>query len=302
MKNLFPCFLLSIALFACDGGKQNQTSESTDTTAVGQQPGVSLSEAWSTDTVFRTPESVLYDKDNDVLYVSNINGQDPSAKDGNGFISKLSTSGEVIELEWATGLDAPKGMGVSDGSLYVTDIDRLVVISLETGEITGTYPVEGASFLNDVAVGDDGTVYFSGSESGKVFQFQNGEVSPFMEESVPGPNGLFVENGQLLVLSNGNQVMKSIDLENLEIDSLVSYTGHGDGLVPAGNDDYIISNWEGEVYYLSAEKELTRILDTKNENINAADIDYIVDENLLLVPTFFDNRVVAYQLQTEEAI
>ena len=103
-----------------------------------------------------------------MLYVSNVNGP-PLDKDGNGFISKLSPEGEIEELEWITGLNAPKGMIMDGDKLYVTDIDRLVEIDPETGKIVGTYPAEGAIFLNDPAVGPDSTVYVSDIAGRKIF-------------------------------------------------------------------------------------------------------------------------------------
>jgi hypothetical protein len=89
------------------------------------------------------PESAHFDEARDALYVSNINGE-PTAKDGNGYISRVSPNGQMLEAKWVTGLDAPKGL-VSDGAtLYVSDIDRLVAIDIEAGEISGTWPAEGA--------------------------------------------------------------------------------------------------------------------------------------------------------------
>ena len=41
----------------------------------------------------------------------------------------------MLEREWATGLDAPKGMALANGQLYVADIDRLVEIDPATGKI-----------------------------------------------------------------------------------------------------------------------------------------------------------------------
>ena len=67
--------------------------------------------AWQTTTSFEQPESVVLANDGQYLFVSNVNG-DPSQADGNGYISTLSLSGEIMEQQWLTGLDAPKGMAV----------------------------------------------------------------------------------------------------------------------------------------------------------------------------------------------
>jgi hypothetical protein len=39
------------------------------------------------------------------------------------------------------------------------------------------------------------------------------------------------------------------------------------------------------------------LMDTSARKINAADFEYIPGENLVIVPTFFCNRIVAYQLR-----
>src|ERR1700704_2671812 len=80
------------------------------------------------------PESVLFDPTANILYVSNVAG-DAAGKDGKGFISRLSLDGKVLDLEWATGLDAPKGLAQVGDKLYVSDIDSLVAIDIKTGAI-----------------------------------------------------------------------------------------------------------------------------------------------------------------------
>ncbi|MCB0668742.1 MAG: hypothetical protein KDC80_23120, partial [Saprospiraceae bacterium] len=61
-------------------------------------------------------------------------------------------------------------------------------------------------------------------------------------------------------------------------------------------DSYLISNWNGEVYEITADWKKHMLLDTKSMNKNAADIEVIAAKNLLLVPTFFGNTVAAYNI------
>ena len=110
-----------------------------------------LTPKWTTEATLRVPESVLLDSKNNVLYVSSIDGT-PETKDGNGFISQVTLDGKIKNLKWATGLDAPKGMGLFNNNLYVADISRLVTIDTKTGKVTQTLEIEGAKFLNDVTV------------------------------------------------------------------------------------------------------------------------------------------------------
>ena len=74
----------------------------------------------------------------DFIYVSNVNG-DPTAKDGNGYISKLYKSGEVCTNKFIEGLNAPKGMVIVNEVLYVTDIDKVLGFEVNSGKKTFEY-------------------------------------------------------------------------------------------------------------------------------------------------------------------
>ena len=95
----------------------------------------SVTKLWETDTLLKVPESVLFDADNNVLYVSNIDGTDGWAKDGKGSIAKVGLDGKIIAVEWVTGLNAPKGLGMYKGKLLAADIDEIVVIDIKKGAI-----------------------------------------------------------------------------------------------------------------------------------------------------------------------
>jgi DNA-binding beta-propeller fold protein YncE len=257
-----------------------------------------LTQLWASDTLLRTPESVLYDRQREVIYVANVN-LNPWEKDGNGFISRMDLQGNITDLRWVDGLNGPKGMGILDGSLFVADIDEVIEIDLESASIKNRYPVAGTPTLNDITVGN-GSVFISGSDSNKVFELKDGVVQEILDEDFGRPNGLYWEPQRLLMLTSNSSMLKSIDLETGKITDLVGELGHGDGIVPDGNGGYLASSWGGELFYISPDWTRTQLLDTREDEINAADIDYIVDQNLVLVPTFFDNRVVAYRFTIDD--
>ena len=152
---------------------------------------------------FAMPESVIWDGTAKQLYVSNING-DPGAKDANGYISKLSVEGKVIAEKWVTGLDAPKGMAIHKGRLYVSDIDRLVVVDVKTGKIVKTYAAPGAKFLNDVAVDASGVVYVSDMMDGSIWRQSGARFDKWLADpQLENPNGLKVDGGRLVVAAWG---------------------------------------------------------------------------------------------------
>lgn len=294
MKNFF-IVILSFVLFSC-----NTSSKKTEKQAVIEEPTakVELKLLWESDTLVRTPESVLIH--DDLLFVSNIN-QGPWEKDGNGFISKMDKSGNIVELKWLEGLSAPKGMGISGSSFFVADIDELVEANLETGEIINRYPVEGEPQLNDVTVGKDGIVYVSGSGSQKIYKLENGSLNPIFEgEEGERFNGLFWEEDRLLLVTSGSSLFKEIPWESMEAKVISENMGHGDAICPVGDGSYITTSWAGAVFHVSADEIVTKLLDTEALEENAADADFCIEEQILYLPTFYKNRVKAYKLVKTE--
>ena len=135
-------------------------------------------------------ESVVQDPATGSIYVSNIAGA-IMQKDGNGFIARLRPDGTIIAREWVKGLNAPTGMALHDRTLYVADVDELVEINVASGEIVNRYPAKGAIFLNDVAVGEDGTVYASDTPMNTIWRLKDGTFEPWLaNDDLNGPNGL----------------------------------------------------------------------------------------------------------------
>ena len=291
MKKL--SYLLAAAvLVACQSGKK------TEETAAEEAPAttVSLVKKWESDTTLTTAESVYFDATNQFLYVSCIGGVPPDAKDGDGFIAKLALDGTIIDTQWVTDMHAPKGMGMVGNLLYVTNIDEVLEIDVNSGEITNRFTVEGAQFLNDITVDATGALYISDSNTNKIFTLSNGVVALWTEDSaLGGPNGLLAEDGRLMLASFGAGKFSTISLADKSVQMVVDSIPGGDGVV-ALDGDYFVSNWNGEVYYVTEDWKKTRLLDTKAIGANAADIGIIADQNLLLVPTFFGNTVAAYDI------
>ncbi len=250
---------------------------------------------WETPAELKVPESVYYDTARQVVYVSNVTGS-PTDKDGTGFISRISPEGKILVLQWVTGLNAPKGLGVHDEFLYVSDISRVVKINIATGKIAEQVEIPGSQFLNDIATDSQGNVYVSDMNGKTIYMIRGGSYEVLVKsDKVNGVNGLFVVDGNLLAGLQDRIV--SINLRTKEIKDCILNTGGIDGLVPDGNGNYLISDWLGNIHLVSTNKEKVKLLDTTPVSIYAADIDYVPSKKLLLVPTFSDNRVVAYELK-----
>jgi sugar lactone lactonase YvrE len=119
-------------------------------------------------TDFHAPESVKYDPNQDVYFVSNINGFG-SVKDNNGYISRVNAADPTRIVTFIQGgkngvtLHAPKGMAIHGDTLWVTDIDVIRGFDRRGGAPLATidFGQHGAVLLNDIAVGPDGSLHIT---------------------------------------------------------------------------------------------------------------------------------------------
>ncbi|WP_187260615.1 SMP-30/gluconolactonase/LRE family protein [Pontibacter beigongshangensis] len=259
---------------------------------------VTLKEAWASDNTLRTPESVLHDPQRNVIYVSNINKRTTDRKDGDGFISILSPHGEVEQLYWVAGLNNPKGMALFNNILYVADIDEVVAISTQSGAILDRFKADKATNLNDVTVDSEGNVYISDSQEGKIYLLRNGRISTWMDKTKNEmPNGLLYDQNRLIVAFASSGHVRLLDTRRKRFTDWTEGIASADGIAVDGAGGFFISNWHGEIYYVNQRGKKWLVLDTKAEKVNTADIAYSQQLQLLLVPTFLDNRVVAYTVK-----
>jgi hypothetical protein len=227
-------------------------------TASGFGQNVRLEKKWETPTTLKEPESVLFDAKANVLYVSNIN--DPKAgKDGNGSIGRISLDGKVLEVEWAVGgMDSPKGLGLSNGLLYIADLKKVAVVDTETGKLVKTIAVKGAGMLNDITVDENGMVYVSDSDHKRIYQIKNDKASVWLEKDrFQKPNGLLAYQNKFYMIDMGTGIFYEIDKKTKALRKIADGLVGGDGIAPIG-EDFIISNWNGEIHYVSlkwADKE-----------------------------------------------
>lgn len=252
-----------------------------------------LEKVWTSDSSLKTPESVLVDMKSKILYVSNIDGVS-NEKDGKGSIAKLSLDGKIINPEWVSGLNAPKGMGIFKNKLYVADLTEIVVIDIKKASIIERIPIADAVFLNDLSIDQNGIIYVTDTRTFKVHKIENGNVFLLLEK-LQGPNGILatksglfiLDRGTLLKMSNTGQLSKIAD----------GMDPSTDGIEMVNENDFFVSCWNGVVYYVQGNGNKKTLLDTRNEKINSAYIGYHTTQKMVYVPTFFKNTVVAYRLK-----
>lgn len=252
-----------------------------------------LVKLWESEAALKVPESVRYDAAQKLLYTSNIDGQ-AWEKDGKGSIGKVGLDGKIIAAEWVTGLDAPKGMGIHAGKLYVADIDVVAVIDIKKGQIVQRIAIEGAQGLNDLTIDKKGVVYVSDSRTKKIHRIEKGKITVAVND-LKGPNGVLVAGNDLYLTDAGGlyKQEKSGGLTKIA-DGM---EGGTDGIEAIGNGDFLVSCWSGTLWYVHSDGRKELLLDTREEKSNAADIGYNPVNRIVYVPTFMKNSVAAYRLE-----
>jgi sugar lactone lactonase YvrE len=252
------------------------------------------------------PESVVQDPATGALYVSNIAGA-IMQKDGNGFIAKLKPDGTIATRQWVKGLNAPTGLALHERSLYVADVDELVEINAASGEIVKRYPAKGATFLNDVAAAEDGTIYASDTPMNTIWRLKDGAFEPwFANDTLNGPNGLLVQDGKLVVAAFGKLPgegqkpelggLYAVDIEKQSITKLGASEAIGnlDGLQALAPGSYLVTDWAaGGLIRVDAKGKAERVLKLGK---GSADFIYLPESKTAIVPIMLNNSLVAYTL------
>jgi sugar lactone lactonase YvrE len=255
------------------------------------------------DAAFQTPESVLYDAATDTILVANINGS-PTDTDNNGFISRLGGDGKLKELKWIEGgkkdvkLDAPKGMAISGGVLWVADITVVRKFDAKTGKAMGEVKIDGATFLNDVAAGKNGGVYvtdsgltpkFEGSGSDAIYAIaKDGKVTTLAKGKELGhPNGITERGGKLYVVTFGSGAFYEVPAKGDPKPEKLP-KGKLDGIVALPDGTFYITSWEGKSVFHGkpgAWHEIPLGIE------GPADLGWDSKRKQLLVPSFTGNKV-----------
>ena len=308
-RALSPILIVLLAFIAC------QQTEPTDTTTAAPDTAATETQPAAAEPAvlegFSTPESVLYDAEQDVYFVSNINGS-PLDVDDNGFISRVNAETKQIDAKWIDGasdkvkLSAPKGLAIVGDELWVTDITSIAKFDRKTGEPKGTFAIKGATFLNDLD--SEAGVYATdtGMKAGAGGAFEGTGTDAIWEvtgsqpkllasgKDLNRPNGVAISAGNVWAVSfGGNELYGISDGKKTSVVTLPA--GSLDGLEPLDDGTFLVSSWDSKtVYRGSSAGPFQPVV----ENVDSpADIGFDSKRQLILVPHFMENKVSIHPLR-----
>ncbi len=252
---------------------------------------------------FQAPESAYWHAASQSWFVSNVAGS-PTEKDGKGWITRLDANGKRTKERWVDGLNAPKGIRINGRTLYVADIDELVVVDTTRAKVKARLKAPGATFLNDVAIGRGGEVYVSDTLTNAIYRCRSDRVCEVFAktEKLEGPSGLLVEGNRLVVAAWGIITdpatfgtktpghLLQVDLGTKEITPIGDGqpVGNLDGLEKDGAD-YLVTDWvAGKLLRISKSGTVTVLKDGFK---NSADLGYDPARRLVAVPEMGGGKV-----------
>ncbi len=254
--------------------------------------------AWELKDGLCEPETVIHEPGANLLLVSNICGY---RQPGTGYLSRVSLDGAMIDARWLEGLDAPAGMALRNGKLYVADRHVVRVVDAATGRIErriAPQPQPGA--LNDIAVDRDGAIYLSDSARHQVIRIDSSGSSVFPPDTLfKYANGLHISDRQLLV---GGWRLWSVHLQGHESqrrevrDISVSGLRDIDGIEATPDGRLIVSIVGGAVWYLP---NAGAAVIWNAPGLSSTNHAYLPERRLVIVPTGFDNTLLAFRVNPE---
>ncbi|RJT31422.1 ATP/GTP-binding protein [Mesorhizobium waimense] len=223
-------------------------------------PAAQAGEIWRA-SGFEQPESALFDAASKRIIVSNIVGN-PGAADGNGYLSVLSLDGKIVTQHWTDGMDAPKGMAISGGKLYVADVTKVRVVDLASGKLVSSIDVPNAVFLNDMTADSSGKVYVTDMLADTIYRIDGDRLELFVKDAaLASPNGVFAYGNRLIVASWGKGIkpdfstaepggLLSVDLATKAVTPLPGAQKFADldGVIAVGDSIYATAYMTGTLY------------------------------------------------------
>ena len=280
MKHAILIFLLSFPIF-------NHT-----------RPPV-IEKVWEISEGLEFPESVVYDEENNLLYVSNYKR---FVRNGSSYadcsISKVDLNGRIIDKDWIPHLSSPTGLFLKDGLLYIVERFGVAIYDIENDEMKARHRIKHDFLINDITLDNENNIYVTEAGSNTLYRIKENKVTSWIKsDSIGDANGISFIDDKLYIGVNEDGFLKSIDTKTKQI-SNVYHLGEGniDGIKKRGNQ-LLISLYEKGMRLIDEHGEIMEFANTASTGLHCADFEYIPHKDMIIVPSLFDNTLTAYKFK-----
>jgi sugar lactone lactonase YvrE len=263
----------------------------------------------------KTPESVRYDPELDVFYVSNVNGN-PSQHDGNGFIAIVRADSTGVMRMLVEGgkngakLDAPKGLALAGDTLWVADIDHVRAFNRKTGAPIADINLKAqrAQFLNDVVVAGDGSIYVTDSGiffdstgamthpgTDRIFKITGRAAMSIRVDSLDSPNGIAWDgtHAQFLLAPFAGKSVQTWRQGDKMAKALTTGAGQYDGIEVLSDGRILVTSWADSALHVVKDSTMSTIA---TGLAAPADIGVDTKRGIVAVPRFNDGKVEYFKI------
>jgi sugar lactone lactonase YvrE len=274
---------------------------------------ISLGTAQDKTATYDAPDQAVWHAKTRTWFVSNLGGGISLKKDNYGWITQTDENGTVIQDFWigkTEGMHAPSGMTTTDDYLYVCDREGVYEIDIAKRKIKNFFKIEGATFINDVVIAQNGDLYVSDFFGDKIYKLAQGNRKPeiWLETAtLKAPDGLYMEKDKLIVASWGKLSnpatfetselgdLLRIDLKTKKIEVLISKMGNLEGITKVA-DNYFVTDWfSGKVLKVNAQQKIVSTFVSGLKN--PTDPNFAAELNVLAIPQHGTNQVLFINVQ-----
>ena len=165
-----------------------------------------------------------------------------------------------------------------------------------------------ATFLNDVAVGGDGSVYITDTgltldakgamaHTGvdRIFKIAGGKAAELRVDSLDAPNGITWDkaNGRFIVAPSNSTGVKTWREGDKATATLISGPGQYDGVEVLADGRLLVTSWADSAVHVLQNGTLSTMVSGVN---GPADIGVDTKRNVLAIPRLADNKVEYYKI------
>ncbi len=271
---------------------------------------------------FAQPFSAFFDATTNAWYVSNVSGDFANIqnlKDGRGWITKISADYKTVDHGFfTTGLNAPSGIRIAAGKLYVPDVDQLVTIDLAARTAVRSATVAPLSpflpyvLLTDVVVDSAGVAYATETVGSRIVKFATPTVDKASSSAYATsgatfsfPTTLFIDGTKLVLGTTGNPMDASATgslftmtlATGAGVAKLGTFAANFQGIERDGSD-YMVGIQRGRVVHRIAQANGAQsvLQDCATEGVvSMVDIGWDATNRVLAVPDASTNSIYFYK-------